>query len=116
MKLQPAITSHTEESNLYLVLQVFLRYLDGVVLDSVSVPLVGDLLGHQLLKDEEQQLVVVSAEGQVTSECLHRETETNPLVVDVPPTHSGVYCRLTRGFDTVSEKFSGGHKPSSCSS
>lgn len=54
----------------YLFLQVFLWYLDGVVLDSVSVPLVGDLLGHQLLQDEEQQLVVVPAEGQVTGKRL----------------------------------------------
>lgn len=58
----------------YLILQVLFWYLDGVVLDSISVPLVGDLLGHQLFEDEEQQLVVVSAEGQVTSERLHRNT------------------------------------------
>lgn len=60
----------------YLVMQVFLCDLDGVVLDSVSVPLVGDLLGHQLFEDEEQQLVVVPAEGQVTGKRLGRDTQT----------------------------------------
>lgn len=56
----------------YLILKIFFWDLDGVVLDSVSVPLVGDLLGHQLFEDEEQQLVVVSAEGQIAGECLSR--------------------------------------------
>lgn len=56
----------------YLILQVLFCDLDGVILDSVSVPLVGHLLGHQLFEDEEQQLVVVSAEGQVSSERLDR--------------------------------------------
>lgn len=60
-------------------MQVFLRYLDGVVLDSVSVPLVGDLLGHQLLEDEQQQLVVVPAEGQVTGKRLDRNTNNTSL-------------------------------------
>lgn len=56
----------------YLILKIFFWDLDGVVLDSVSVPLVGDLLGHQLFEDEEQQLVVVSAEGQIAGERLSR--------------------------------------------
>lgn len=60
-------------------MQVFLRYLDGVVLDSVSVPLVGDLLGHQLLEDEQQQLVVVPAEGQVAGKRLDRNTDNTSL-------------------------------------
>lgn len=54
-------------------MEIFLRDLDGVVLNAVSVPLVGHLLGHQLLKDEEQQLIVVSAEGQVAGERLRRQ-------------------------------------------
>lgn len=57
----------------YLILKIFFWDLDGVVLDSVSVPLVGDLLGHQLFEDEEQQLVVVSAEGQIAAERLSRQ-------------------------------------------
>lgn len=54
----------------YLILQVFLWNLDGVILDSVSAPLVGDLLRYQLFEDEEQQLIVVPTEGQVTSKRL----------------------------------------------
>lgn len=57
----------------YLILKIFFWDLDGVVLDSVSVPLVGNLLGHQLFEDEEQQLVVVSAEGQIAGERLSRQ-------------------------------------------
>lgn len=57
----------------YLILKIFFWDLDGVVLDSVSVPLVGDLLSHQLFEDEEQQLVVVSAEGQIAGERLSRQ-------------------------------------------
>lgn len=63
----------------HLVLQLLLWDLDGVVLDAVAVPLVRHLLGHQLLEDEEQQLVVVSAEGQVAGERL-METDDSDLV------------------------------------
>lgn len=66
--------------NCYLILQVFLGYLNGVVLDSISVPLVGDLLSHQLLKDEEQQLVIVPAEGQVAGKCLDRNTDNTDVI------------------------------------
>lgn len=59
----------------YLILQVFLWYLDGVVLDSVSAPLVGDLLGYELFEDEEQQLIVVPTEGKVASKRLDRNTD-----------------------------------------
>lgn len=58
----------------YLVRQVFLWDLDDVLLGSVSVALVGNLLSHQLLQDEQQQLVVVSPEGQVPCKCL-KETD-----------------------------------------
>lgn len=51
-------------------MQVLLGDLDGVVLGSVAAPLIGHLLGHQLFEDEEQQLVVVPAERQVTGERL----------------------------------------------
>ena len=54
----------------YLVHQVFLGDLDGVLLGAVAVPLIGHVLGHQLLQDEEQQLVVVTTEGQVAGERL----------------------------------------------
>lgn len=59
----------------YLILQVFLWYLDSVVLDSISAPLVGDPLGYQLFEDEEQQLIVVPTEGQVASKRLGRNTD-----------------------------------------
>ena len=75
----------------YLILQVFLCDLDGVVLDSVSVPLVGDLLGNQLLQDEEQQLVVVSAEGQVASERLDRDKQNTDLIKHQIRMHQGLY-------------------------
>lgn len=62
----------------YLILQVFLWNLDGVILDSVSAPLVGDLLRYQLFEDEEQQLIVVPTEGQVTSKRLdNKQTKTS---------------------------------------
>lgn len=54
----------------YLILQVFFWYLDRVILESISTPLVGDLLGYQLFKDEEQQFIVVPTEGQVRSKRL----------------------------------------------
>lgn len=57
----------------HLLVQVLLWDLHGVILSSVSVPLVGHLLGHQLFQDEEQQLVVVPAEGQVAGERLDGE-------------------------------------------
>lgn len=66
------ITMYCRCVSQYLILKIFFWDLDGVILDSVSVPLVGDLLGHQLFEDEEQQLVVVSAEGQIAGECLSR--------------------------------------------
>lgn len=65
---------HDDDESCHLVLQLLLWDLDGVVLDAVAVPLVCHLLRHQLLEDEEQQLVVVSAEGQVAGE---RLTETD---------------------------------------
>lgn len=59
----------------HLVVQFLLWDLDGVVLDSVSAPLVGDLLGHQLLQDEQQQLIVVPAERQVAGKRLANKQE-----------------------------------------
>ncbi len=50
---------------MYLVHQIFFRNLDGVLLGSVTVALIRDLLGNQLLQDEEQQLVVISSECQI---------------------------------------------------
>lgn len=93
----------------YLILQVLLCDLDGVVLDSVSVPLVGDLLGNQLLQDEEQQLVVVSAEGQVASERLDRNKQ-HRLNKTSNPDASGTAESL------LETESAGSHAPSSCSS
>lgn len=59
-----------DEFKSYLVLEVLLCDLHRVVLNSVPTPLVRRLLGHQLFEDEEQQLVVVPAEGQISSEGL----------------------------------------------
>lgn len=61
------------ETKGYLFLQVLLCDLDGVVLDAVPVPLIRHLLGHKLLQDEQQQLVVVSAESQVPGERLENK-------------------------------------------
>ena len=60
----------------YLLLQVLLGDLDDVALRSVSVPLIGHLLGHQLLQDEQQQLVVVALERQVARKRLQTNTNT----------------------------------------
>lgn len=65
----------------YLILQVFLWYLDHITLDSISASLVGNLLSDQLLEDEEQQLIVVLAKCQVASECLERHTDSNSLML-----------------------------------
>lgn len=64
----------------YLVHQVFLGDLDHVLLHSVAVALVGNLLGHQLLQDKQQQLVVISPERQVACERLedNRQQSVNP--------------------------------------
>lgn len=59
----------------YLILQVFLWNLDSVILDSISAPLVGDLLCYQLFENEEQQLIVVSTEGQITSKRLDKNRQ-----------------------------------------
>lgn len=77
------IFQHVRRASLpvvYLIVQVFLWDLDGVVLDSVSVPLVRDLLGHQLFEDEQQQLVVVSAEGQVAGERLRGNKDSRDFM------------------------------------
>lgn len=57
----------------YLVHQVLLGHLDRVLLGPEAVALIRHLLGHQLLQDEEQQLVVVPAERQVAGKSLRRE-------------------------------------------
>lgn len=54
----------------YLVHQVLLGDLNGVLLGPVAVPLVHHLLCNQLLQDEQQQLVVVSLEREVAGEGL----------------------------------------------
>lgn len=71
-RIQTYMTEPNRTSSQYLIMQIFLGDLDGVVLDSVSVPLVRDLLGHQLLEDEKQQFVVVPAERQIAGKCLER--------------------------------------------
>lgn len=65
----------------YLILQVFLWYLDHITLDSISASLVSNLLSNQLLEDEEQQLIVVLAKCQVASECLQRHIDSNNLML-----------------------------------
>ena len=60
----------------YLLLQVLLGDLDDVALRSVPVPLIGHLLSHQLLQDEQQQLVVVAFESQVARKRLQTHTPT----------------------------------------
>lgn len=57
----------------YLVHQVLLGHLDCILLGPEAVALIRHLLGHQLLQDEEQQLVVVPAERQVAGKSLRRE-------------------------------------------
>lgn len=59
-----------DESKSYLILEVLLGNLHRVVLNAVATPLVRRLLGHQLFEDKEQQLVVVPAEGQISSKGL----------------------------------------------
>lgn len=54
----------------YLILKVLLWNLHRVVLDAVAASLVRRLLGYQLFEDEEQQLIVVPAEGQISSKGL----------------------------------------------
>lgn len=54
----------------YLVHQVLLWDFYSVLLGSVTVSLVHHLLCNQLLQDEQQQLIVVSFEGEVAGECL----------------------------------------------
>ena len=52
------------------VSQVLLRDLDRLLVGAVPVPLVHRLVVNQLAQDEQQQLVVVSLEGQVAREVL----------------------------------------------
>lgn len=59
-----------KQTNGYLILQVFLWYLDNIILESISAAEVGGLLSHQLLEDEQQQLVVVFTKRQVASKRL----------------------------------------------
>lgn len=61
-----------DEFRSYLILEVLLGNLHRVVLNAVAAPLVCRLLGHQLFEDEEQQLVVVPTEGQISSKGLSK--------------------------------------------
>lgn len=54
----------------YLVHQVLLRYFNGVLLGPKAVALVCHLLSHQLLQYEEQQIIVISPEGEIPGKSL----------------------------------------------
>ena len=77
----------------YLVHQVLLGNLDRVLLGPKAVALICHLLGHQLLQDEQQQLIVVPAERQVAGECLRRQQVSlqqglRPRLPALCPTHA----------------------------
>lgn len=54
----------------YLVHQILLRYFNGVLLGPKAVALICHLLSHQLLQYEEQQIIVISPEGEIPGKSL----------------------------------------------
>lgn len=71
----------------YLIHQILLWDFYGVLLGPIAVSLVHHLLCNQLLKDEQQQLIVVSLEGKVAGERLGRMRQTKR--VRNPMSHCG---------------------------
>ena len=54
----------------HLICQIFLGDFNDVQLGVEPIPLEGHLILCQLLQDEQQQLIVVTLEGEVARECL----------------------------------------------